>query len=216
MAETFENPPEVGGFYKPLGKAEITDHDDEKIRLKAGSAAVEVTALAPNLFRVGMFPEGRPPDYASEAIAKESWEPVEAKIREDDGLLTLSTAHATVRITLDPLRVSFADGEGIEFAADDGELGMGVVEQPGTDVFSTPLGNPVRLYKKREEGERFFGCGERTSGLEKTDTYQVFWNIDPPAGHTASFNNIYSSIPFTLSMRDGRAYGLLFDNTHRV
>jgi alpha-glucosidase len=216
LAETFENPPGIGGDYKPLGKAKIIDHDGESIRLEAGSAIVEITSLAPNLFRVGMFPEGRTPDYASEAIAKEHWEPVETEMREDDGLLTLSTSATTARITLNPLRVSFADPEGREFAADDGALGMGVVEQPGTDIFSAPLGNPVRLYKRREEGERYFGCGERTSGLEKTGTYQVFWNVDPPAGHTASFNNIYSSIPFVVSMRDGRAYGLFFDNTHRV
>jgi alpha-glucosidase len=63
---------------------------------------------------------------------------------------------------------------------------------------------------------RFFGCGERTAGLEKTGSHQVFWNIDPPAGHTASFNNLYTSIPFVLSLRGGEARGLLFDNTGRV
>ena len=40
--------------------------------------------------------------------------------------------------------------------------------------------------------------------------------MDPPAGHTASFNNLYSSIPFVLSMAGGKAHGLFFDNTHRV
>lgn len=93
---------------------------------------------------------------------------------------------------------------------------MGTVVSPGADVFNEPLGSPVRLYKERGEGERFFGCGERTSGLEKTGSYQVFWNVDPPMGHTASFNNLYTSIPFTLSLQDGRAHGLFFDNTHRV
>ena len=46
------------------------------------------------------------------------------------------------------------------------------------------LGAAPRLHKLRGDGERFFGCGERTSGLEKTGSHQVFWNIDPPAGHT--------------------------------
>src|SRR3954447_17482209 len=73
-----------------------------------------------------------------------------------------------------------------------------------------------RLVLRRREGERFFACGERTSGLEKTGTHQVFWNIDPPAGHTASFNNLYTSIPFVLSLCEGRAQGVLFDNTGRV
>jgi alpha-glucosidase len=217
LAGIFEKTPEVQGRYTPLGKAELADHDGQSICLKAGSATVEVTALTPDLFRVGMFPEGRTPRYDSEAIAKEDWESVETKIREAEGTLTLSTGSATAHVGLDPLRVQFTDdASGVEFAVDDEELGMGIVEQPGADVFSAPLGSPVRMYKRREKGERYFGCGERTSGLEKTDSYQVFWNVDPPPGHTASFNNIYASIPFVLSMIGGRAYGLFFDNTHRV
>ena len=70
MAEIFEKPPEVGGHYEPLGKAELVDHNDHRLRLRAGSATVEITALAPDLFRVGKFPKGRTPDYGSEAIAK--------------------------------------------------------------------------------------------------------------------------------------------------
>ena len=73
-----------------------------------------------------------------------------------------------------------------------------------------------RLVTRRAPGERFFACGERTAGLEKTGSHQVFWNVDPPMGHTASFNNLYTSIPFVLSLRAGRAYGLLFDHTGRV
>ena len=114
------------------------------------------------------------------------------------------------------MRISFGDPSGGVFASDDAGLGMGFFRRPGADVFSQPLGPPPRLYKRREKGERYFGCGERTSGLEKTGSYQVFWNVDPPLGHTASFNNLYSSIPFTFSVTGGRAHGLFFDNTHRV
>jgi alpha-glucosidase len=215
LAEIFENPPEVEGRYEPLGKAEVSDHDDRSIRLRAGSTTIEVAALAPDLFRVGMFPEGRAPDYASEAIAKEDWEPVGLEISGEEEIC-LSTNASTAHISLNSLRISFSDPSGHTFAADDTELGMGVVERPSADVFSAPLGNPVRLYKRREDGERYFGCGERTSGLDKTGSYQVFWNVDPPPGHTASFKNIYASVPFTLSLCNGRAYGLFFDNTHRV
>ncbi len=215
MAEIFENPPDVRA-YEPLGKAELKDHGDRSARLQAGSTTVEITALAPDLFRVGMFPENRTPRYGSEAIAKEDWEPLVADIQTANGTLTLSTGSATAHIALDPLRVSFTDASGREFCADDEELGMGVVKQPGADVFSAPLGNPVRLYKRHEGGERYFGCGERTSGLDKTGSYQVFWNVDPPPGHTASFKNIYASVPLVLSITGGRAYGLFFDNTHRV
>ncbi|MEJ7843600.1 MAG: glycoside hydrolase family 31 protein [Rubrobacter sp.] len=211
-----ERRPDTGGEYEPLGAGVLADHGDRGLRLRSGTTTVEVTALAPDLFRVGMFPEGRTPQYRTEAIAKEDWEPVEISMQESDHELTLSTTAATAHVSLDPLRVRFTDGSGREFAADDEALGMGPVVTPGADVFSQPLGSPVRLYKKRQEGERYFGCGERTSGLEKTGSRQVFWNVDPPEGHTASFNNLYSSIPFVLSMAGGKAHGLFFDNTHRI
>ena len=211
-----ERRPDTGGEYEPLGAGVLADHGDRGLRLRSGTTTVEVTALAPDLFRVGMFPEGRTPRYRTEAIAKEDWEPVEISMQESDHELTLSTTAATAHVSLDPLRVRFTDGSGREFAADDEVLGMGPVVTPGADVFSQPLGSPVRLYKKRQEGERYFGCGERTSGLEKTGSRQVFWNVDPPEGHTASFNNLYSSIPFILSMAGGKAHGLFFDNTHRI
>ena len=83
MTETFERRPKTGGEYRPLGRGELLDHDDRSLRVKTGATTVEVTALAPDLFRVGMFPEGRPPRYDSEAIAREDWEPVEAPARHD-------------------------------------------------------------------------------------------------------------------------------------
>jgi alpha-glucosidase len=216
LSETFEKQPETGGYYEPLGAAELFDHDDRGLRVRSGSTTVEVAALAPDLFRVGMFPAGGPPRYDSEGVAKGDWGTVEVSMQESEEELTLSTTAATARVALNPLRIGFADPSGREFAVDDEELGMGAVETPGADVFSAPLGSPVRLYKRREAGERYFGCGERTSGLEKTGSHQVFYNVDPPLGHTASFNNLYSSIPFTFSITNGRAHGLFFDNTHRV
>src|SRR5215203_3747291 len=107
--EIFETPPATGGTYKPLGKAEPADHDERGLRLKSDSTTVEVTALAPDLFRVGMFPEGRPTNYVTEAIAKSDWEPVGARMREEEGVFTVSTCAYTARVSPDPLRVSFTD-----------------------------------------------------------------------------------------------------------
>ncbi len=215
MTDIFDAPRETGG-YEPLGEARISDHDDRSIRLSSGSTTVEVTALAPDLFRVGMFLEGRPPNYASEAVAKEEWDVPEVSIEKEKEEISLSTGSAAAHIALDPLRIGFSDSSGRTFAADDPELGMGHVPLPDADVFSAPLGSPMKLHKRREDGERYFGCGQRTAGLEKTGSDPLFWNVDPPAGHTASFRNLYTSTPFTLALCEGRAWGLFFDNTHRV
>ena len=151
MAEIFESPPSQEGRYEPLERAKLLDHDDRSIRMGAGSATIEVTALAPDLFRIGMFPDGRQPDYTSEAVAKEDWELVAVEMTGEEEI-SFSTEAATAHISLNPLRVSFSDPSGRTFAADDGELGMGVVELPDAHVFSAPMGSPVRLYKRREEG----------------------------------------------------------------
>jgi alpha-glucosidase len=165
----------------------------------------DVQAVAPGVFRVGMFGDGRPADYSSPAIAGGA--PVDA-VRHDD---RLETPFGTARWADD--RVWFEDPDGNIVAAD---------AEPATltgdsNPFAVPVtGGGLRVVKRRAPGERFFGCGERTRGLEKTGSHQVFWNVDPPQGHTASFNNLYTSIPFVVSLVDGRAHGVLFDSTHRV
>ena len=70
MADTFETPPATGGLYTPLGEAKLADHDGRSVRLGAGRTTVEITALAPDLFRVGMFPNGGERRYDTAAIAK--------------------------------------------------------------------------------------------------------------------------------------------------
>jgi alpha-glucosidase len=146
----------------------------------------DIVAVADGVFRVGLFADGRPPEYESPAIVDPS-----------ASLETLDTPAGRAEAASDPERVSFFDASGRAVA---------VIER----------GDGPSLVKRRLPGERFFGCGERTSGLEKTGSHQVFWNVDPPAGHTASFNNLYTSIPFVLSLHEGRAHGVLLDHPGRV
>ena len=97
-----------------------------------------------------MFPEGRTPDYDSEAIAKEDWEPLVAETRDADGAVTLSTG-PDPHIALDPLRVSFSNASGTRFT-EEGEGGgcsVDFVKQPGEDVFAAPLGNRAAVRAAR-------------------------------------------------------------------
>ncbi|MBA3349151.1 MAG: DUF5110 domain-containing protein [Actinobacteria bacterium] len=202
--------------YVSIGRAEVEARTNSGVLLRSGSAKVEVTALAPDLWRVGMFANGRMANYSTEAIARTRWDPVPLERSEGAGEVTLSTASGNATVELDPLRIRFSDGTGRTFAADHPEKGMGTVEGFSGEPWTAPVGPAVRLYKQHSHGERYFGCGERTSGLDKTDSHQIFWNIDPPIGHTASLDNLYTSIPFLFALMEGKAWGLFFDNTHRV
>jgi alpha-glucosidase len=211
----------VPGFHA-LGRATTIARDATKVSMRAGSATVEVTALAPDLFRVGFFPQGRSLDYSSVAVVPQDWQSGPVTIVEEAKGLILATSAATAHLSLDPLRIGFADNTGRTFAMDDPVLGMGwftpsaeapVVQLPNQ---SGTLGVPVRVYKRRLAGEHYFGCGERTGELDKTGSQQIFWNIDPPRGHTALQNNLYASIPFTLVLAEGQAWGFFLDSTTRV
>ena len=179
------------------------------MRLRSG-ATVEVTALAPDLFRVGLFGDGRPVDYRSEAVAKRDWQPDGARIESTGNGVRVSTGTATAHLSLEPLRIAFEDSNGRQFAVDDATLGMGFAPlEPADSRLVDPLGAPSRAYKRHAPGTHYFGCGERTGGLDKTGSHQVFWNVDPPGGHTAALNNLYTSIPFVLALQDGQAWGCL-------
>jgi alpha-glucosidase len=68
------------------------------------------------------------------------------------------------------------------------------------------------------DGESIFGLGESTGPLNKRGLIREFWNADV-LGHAScihpSLRNLYVSIPFALSMREGRAGGLFWDNPSR-
>ncbi len=219
-ARLFSSPAPIG--YQALGSARFVVQEDSKVCLRADSATVEVTALAPDLFRVGLFPHGRVVDYRSAAVVEKDWDAGTVTIQEEKGELTIATSAATAHLSLDPLRLSFVDSVGRAFATDDPELGMGWFTTPehvpslGLPNTVGTLGTPVRVYKQHSAGAAYFGCGERTDSLNKVGTHQLFWNIDPPPGHTVLQNNLYVSIPFTLVVEDGLAWGFFLDNPTRV
>jgi hypothetical protein len=63
-------PPPV---FEPVGDAVVVERTTNSARFDAGRATVEDTALAPDLFRVGLFGDGRPVDSRSEAVARREW-----------------------------------------------------------------------------------------------------------------------------------------------
>ena len=213
----FAVPRATGHAYQSLGPAILDQQSAASLRLRVGAATVEIAALAPDLFRVGLFADGRPVDYASEAVVKTDWQPGQVSVAATGDGAHLATSAATAHVQLDPLRIRFEDAAGRRFAEDDPELGMGLLPlAPSGSRLVDPLGPPTQVYKRRAPSERYFGCGERTGGLEKTDSHQVFWNTDPPNEHTASLNNLYVSIPFLLVLDHGAAWGLFLDNPGRV
>jgi alpha-glucosidase len=115
-AHVFSTPPH--GYQAP-GSVTTIEIAASRVCLRTGSATVEVTALAPDLFRVGFFPQGRSVDYSSVAVVSQDWQAGPVTIVEEDDEVTLATSTATAHLSLDPLRIGFTDYTGRAFALDD-------------------------------------------------------------------------------------------------
>lgn len=76
-------------------------------------------------------------------------------------------------------------------------------------------GDDFTVYKRRAENEHFFGLGDKPGPLDRTSQTFVLWNTDS-FGWQESTDPIYKSIPFFLGEREGRYYGIFFDNTWRT
>jgi alpha-glucosidase len=173
-----------------------------QITFAGPQAVVAVTVLAPDLVRVRMT-RGAPtgPDD-SWAVIKKDWPQTKVEFAGSKSERIIRTPELEVRAQLSPFRLAFYDRDGRLISKDSDNLGM------GWD------GARVRDWKWMPPDEHYFGLGEKGDHLDKRGHAYVNWNTDA-YGWDATTDPLYDTIPFFLGLRDGRAYGIFFDNTWR-
>src|SRR5262249_18709226 len=137
--------------------------------------------------------------------SKADWPPVRSKINVTQRSVTLSTTMAQWRLDLERGSWHLSNWN-------------------GHTVFSGPAratgfcGLDARLDLKLIEGEGLFGLGETTGTFNKRGLIREFWNIDV-LGHSkcihSGLRSLYVSIPFAISIRNGHAAGIFWDNPAR-
>ncbi len=70
----------------------------------------------------------------------------------------------------------------------------------------------VFVSKVMENDMYFYGLGERTGSLNKKGYHYKNWNTDDPSPHGETFQQLYKSIPFLISIKNKDAFGIFFDN----
>jgi len=121
----------------------------------------------------------------------------------------ITTRWLTVEIQRDPFRLRFLDPQGRALDRDADDMGMAY----------DPAGG-VRVWKDLPADAHVYGFGERTGPLDKRSYKQsghsmVDWNTDTP-GYDASYDPLYDSIPFFLTLQHGLVHGTFFDNQRRA
>jgi alpha-glucosidase len=146
----FTVPRATGHNYEPLGRATSVQQGPASLRVQVGAASVEVAALAADLFRVGLFADGRPVEYSSEAVVKTDWHAGAVAVELGATEARIATSAATAIVQLDPLRIRIEDAAGRRFAEDDPELGMGLLPR----ARQQPPGRPARPAVPRLQAAR--------------------------------------------------------------
>ena len=160
------------------------------------------------IVRVTYFPGAVPEDEPSYAVSP-GYSAPGAEIREYDeaGVHVVETSLLRIRIHTEEQKVDFYDVATDEpLLTDEGGFGRESKDWTGDAR--------VWIRKNLQETEHFFGLGDKPCALNLRGKYFSMWGADHYDFHEES-DPLYKSIPFFLSLRERKAYGLLFDNTCR-
>lgn len=200
----------INGYHVEKNKVII---DYEQI-----SAIIE--AVTPAIIHVFLPLSGA--EKPSHAIEGEKRVPVELEINRERDKLLITTARLRMEVGPD-FKVDFYTKDGQALCRDyrgkrepfvrRGRASL--ITEEGHQVVENISGNRVEVLKEITGDEYFYGLGENTGHLNKRGYQYQMWNTDDPSPHVESFEKLYKSIPFLITLRNKLAYGLFFDNTFR-
>ncbi len=172
-------------------------HTRSGVTISDGVTVLRVDALRANVLRVRMERVGHPAEDASWAVLPEARTARITVEPETDGF---HTAALHLKVGADE-RLTVTDGAGNLLQND--------------AVPARWDGAGFRVAKQKTAEDHFFGLGDKPGPLDRAGETFVMWNTDM-FGWQESTDPIYKSIPFFIDLRQGRALGVLFDNTFRT
>ena len=190
--------------FVPIQQLGVQHLDAARGLFRGASASVEVVALASDAIQIRIHPRRSPAEPSWIANPLPEFPPaIRWKQRRDR--VHGSTDLARFELHLPTGAWSLSDPNGIEILS----------AVPGSIGFA---GAEARITLRLAPREALFGLGETTGAFNKRGQIKEFWNTDvlghAPAIHPA-LKSLYVSIPFAISLRDGRVAGLFWDNPSR-
>jgi alpha-glucosidase len=170
-------------------------------------AVLAVTIVSREIIRIRYAPHGSfLPDF-SYAIQDYPFSPAEINLSEDKDKYLISTETVRLSIMKDGGEISFYDQNGLLTCAD--AAGASWEENPEHG------GYRIACSRKIQEGENFYGLGDKSSDLNLRGRKFELWSTDAYA-YERNTDPLYRNIPFYIGLCRGNAYGMFFDNTYRV
>ena len=126
------------------------------------------------------------------------------EITDNDHEVVIKSKELLVKVTKAPFRISIYDKNG-KAVVTESKKGMAFNEN-----------GEVMCFKNMEDNDHFYGFGEKTGFLDKRGEKMEMWNTDVYAPHNPETDALYQSIPFFITLREGRSHGIFFDNTWKT
>ncbi|MFX3617452.1 MAG: TIM-barrel domain-containing protein [Sporolactobacillus sp.] len=198
-----------GHTYTPVQNSQ-GKNDGIKISLSNGNYEAYIRILQSSMVKVSILKKGQS-EQNSPAIAKTDWQVPSYAISEDADTITIATDTINIIVKKDPFGLKYTDKQGHVIDQDDtnnDDGGYGA----GYDASGKPF-----VYKKTDpnDKEAYYGFGERGGDLNKYGENMTLWNKDQYE-YNNTYDNLYTSIPFFIGLKDQKAYGIYFDNTYKT
>jgi len=174
------------------------------VDLVAANGILRLEVVAAGLIRLRLRragPEGFPPLFSYALDPEAEWPPVLFDLENNPQAVTIRTAELVCTVQKSPCRLALTDAAGRLLSDDSAGLGF-----CGPGAFCT---------RRLAEGEPVYGLGEKAFDLNLRGRSVEMWNTDP-GSYPPGRDPLYQSIPFLISLQDGQAYGLFFDNPGRA
>ena len=175
--------------------------NERDLIITSGNSRLHISFLSNDLVRIRLAPDGDFGPDQSWAVVENSWPAPGITIEESPEFIRASSDRLVVLLTKRPLRLSFVDTSGNILNEDEPSKGM------------SWNGDEVAVWKIMPPDEHYFGFGEKAGRLQRKFTHTTMWNSDIPA-YKADTDPLYQTIPFFYGIRQGRSYGIFFDNTY--
>lgn len=178
----------------------------------------KITVITPWIINIFVpFKDDHQSSVAIEALPRTDC-PVQ--IHERPNYVEIETEALKIHV-FDDFTINFYSQDGVLLCADfEGER-QPLIRRSTAWQFETPLKQELKLtskaatVKKILGPEKFYGLGETTGNLNKRGYVYEMWNTDEPAPHVESHKSLYKSIPFLITLLQGMAFGIFFDNTFK-
>ncbi|RSK46911.1 glycoside hydrolase family 31 protein [Bacillus canaveralius] len=189
--------------FNDIGKVIKFEQTANGATVQTESGDLKIVFYRADIVRFVLNPFGDTTLASSPALIAEP-ESVDFLAEDADEDILLQSAKLTVQIKKNPVRLTVSDQDG-NVLIREAAKGMGYNHS-----------NEVICFKEMDVADHFYGFGEKTGFLDKRGEKMTMWNTDVYAPHNPETDPLYQSIPYFMTLRNGSAHGLFFDNTFKT